>query len=74
MNGMCCRWLLDNVDAIFEDVGNLVSERLKCQSGISTEQIHLLTQTVSDFKSIFEILDLVFSKLQIIDPSPDEIV
>ena len=73
MNGVCCRRLLDHIDPIFAEVRDVMSERLKYRDGLTVSQLQLLTQTLKDFVSIFELLDVVFSRVRIIDPTQEEI-
>ena len=73
MNGVCSRRLLDNIDPIFDKVRKMMSEKLKTKSGLTKEKISLLTQVLEDFISLFDILDLVFSRLRILDPTAEEI-
>ena len=73
MNGVCCRRLLDNVDVIFEKIMIVVSEKLSTKKTMCNEQKYQLTEVVSSFKSLFECIDVVFSKLRILDPTVEEI-
>ena len=72
MNGVCCRRLLDSVEIIFEEVNKLVKIKLESQ-GKQENDVMKLTAVVSIFKSLFEWMDMVFSKLRILDPTENEI-
>ena len=73
MNGVCSRQLLDNIDPKFEKVRKMTLEKLKSKSSLVKDKISLLTWVLEDFISLFEIMDLVFSKLRILDPTAEEI-
>lgn len=73
MNGVRSRSLLDNIDPIFEKVQKLMLDKLTSKSNLSKDKISLLTQVLEDFISLFKIMDLVFLKLCILDPTTEEI-
>ena len=74
MNGVCCRRLLDNVDGIFEDiVVSMVKDKVYKDDKKNEQDLEKLTGFVSMFKALFECMDLVLSKLRILDPSDEEI-
>ena len=73
MNGVCCRRLLDNVDEIFDQINELGLSKLKPKDGCNQKKVELLTVVLADFHSLFRLMDVVFSQLRIIDPSPIEI-
>ena len=73
MNGVCSRRLLDNVDPIFDKIRKLMSDKLDQKKSLTQEKRDLLTKTLEDFYLLFEIMDVVFAKLRILDPTPDEI-
>ena len=72
MNGVCCRRLLDSIDTIFDKVTKLVSEKLKerCKT---KEDIEYITLVLNKFRDLFEVVDLVFYRLRILDPTDEEI-
>ena len=72
MNGVCCRRLLDSIDTIFDKVTKLVSEKLKerCKT---KEDIEYITLVLNKFRDLFEVVDLVFYRLRILDLTDEEI-
>ena len=61
------------IDPKFEKVRKMTLEKLKSKSSLVKDKISLLTWVLEDFISLFEIMDLVFSKLRILDPTAEEI-
>ena len=73
MNGVCCRRLLDEVDVVFGKIIKLVIAKVEGDVEKDNAEIHKLTEVVYTFKSLFECMDMVFSKLRILAPTDDEI-
>ena len=73
MNGVCCRRLLDEVDVVFGKIIKLVIAKVEGDVEKDNAEIHKLTEVVYTFKSLFECMDVVFSKLRILAPTDDEI-
>ena len=73
MNGVCCRRLLDNTKVIFEKVINLVHEKVSMNIRRKNNNVSQLTEVIDTFESLFECMDVVFSKLRILDPTMEEI-
>ena len=73
MNGVCCRRLLDNVDVIFENIQSMVKDKIAKNDENNKQNIELLFGVIDTFKDLFECMDIVFSKLRILDPSEVEI-
>ena len=73
MNGVCCRRLLDNVDVIFENIQSMVKDKIAKKDENNKQNIELLFGVIDTFKDLFECMDIVFSKLRILDPSEVEI-
>ena len=73
MNGVCARRLLDNVDPIFERMHSLMLDKLRTNTRKTEKRVDILTKVLDDFHSLFEIMDLVFSRLRILDPTTEEI-
>ena len=48
-------------------------ERLHKRSYVNTKKVNILTLVLDDFMPVFEVMDVVFSKLRILDPTPEEI-
>ena len=55
MNGVCDRWLMDNVDPIFHKIWNLMLDKLKTRATQAKKWVKLLTQVLEDFHSLFEV-------------------
>ena len=72
MNGVCCRRLLDNLDIVFEKINKLISDKLKEQMK-TTEETDYITLVFNKFRDLFEVVDLVFYRLRILDPTEEEI-
>ena len=68
MNRVCNRSLLDNTDSIFNDIIKLMVDTLTKRNQ-SQQWIKLLTSVLDDFVYLFELMDVVFSKLHILDPA-----
>ena len=73
MNGVCCRRLLDNTKVIFEKVINLVHEKVSMNIRRKNNNVSQLTEVIDTFESLFECMDVMFSKLRILDPTMEEI-
>ena len=73
MNGVCCRRLLDNTKVIFEKVINLVHKKVSMNIRRRNNNVCKLTKVINTSKSLFECMDVVFSKLRILDPTMEEI-
>ena len=73
MNGICSRHLLDNAESIFEEIQRLTLEQLKMKKDNNDKDVEILTTPLDGIISLFEIIDLVFSTLRILDLSPVEI-
>ena len=73
MNGVCCWRLLDNVEDIFKEVREESMRTLRMKSNLKEKEIEILTSVLNDFFSLFQLLDLVFSRLRVCDPSTEEI-
>ena len=75
MNGVCCRRLLDNVEVIFEKVHLLVKSKMEKRNRNKNSKMRMsqLTVVIDTFQSLFQAMDVVFSKLRIIAPSETEI-
>ena len=70
MNGVCCRRLLDDSDIIFGKIRELVKDKLlKRKTEDNLVPLSELTKVLNTFEYLFECIDLVFSKLRIIDPT-----
>ena len=74
MNGVCCRRLLDNTELIFGKIEELIRNRMN-DDNKTTHNVDLdsLTSVIVTFKKLFECMDVVFVKLQQIDPTVCEI-
>ena len=72
MNGVCCRRLLDNIDQIFENINEIITDKLKEQRK-KDEDIEYITLVCMKFHDIFEVVDLVFFRLRTLSPSVEEI-
>ena len=73
MNGVSIGQLLYNIDTVFEKVQKMMLDKLNSKTGLAKEKISLLMQVLEYFLSLFKIMDLVFSKLCILDPIAGEI-
>ena len=74
MNGVCCRRLLDNVDEVFERIVSMVQQKMNSKKHTETTvPIEELTRVITRFNSLFDCMDVVFSKLRILDPTEGEI-
>ena len=73
MNGVCCRRLLDNVEALFEDIRKLGMNRLKQKKIRKDKDEEKLTVVLEDFYQLFETIDLIFSLLRVLAPTDQEI-
>ena len=73
MNGVCCRRLLDNLDVIFEKIIKVVSDRMNNKQGTTDDDRDKITLILNKFRNLFEVVDLVFYRLRILDPTPEEI-
>ena len=71
MNRVCCRRLLDNTDEIFDKIRNVISDKINNQNK-SSQVIHKITLMIQKFQDLFELVDLVFYRLRILDPTPEE--
>ena len=66
---MGCRRLLDEIDVVFEKITNLVIAKIEGNVNRDNEELEKLTEVVKTFKSLFECMDVTFSKLRILDPT-----
>ena len=73
MNGVCCRRLLDNIDNIFCEINTIIETKVSSKKSFVYTEMTRLTGVVDMFKLLFEYMDVVFSKLRILDPSESEI-
>ena len=73
MNGVCCGLLLDETDVIFGKIKALVADKLKCSGNKSVIETNQIDSVLNTFKSLFDCMDVVFSKLCIIDPIEEDI-
>ena len=73
MNGVCCRRLLDNVKEIFDEIKNVVSDKVSQQQSKNDLEIERITLVINDFYHLFETTDIVFFQLRILDPTLEEI-
>ena len=73
MNCVCCRQLLDNINNIFCEIGTIIERKLSSNNSFENTDMTRLTGVVDMFKLLFEYMDVVFSKLRILDPTELEI-
>ena len=73
MNGVCSCRLLDNIDPILEKIRNMMNDKLDEKVTLTKKKRDLLTDTLEEFHTLFEVMDIAFAKLRILDPTPDEI-
>ena len=73
MNGVCCRRLLDNIDNIFCEINTIIETKVSSKKSFVYTEMTRLTGVVDMFKLLFEYMDVVFSKLRILDPTKLEI-
>ena len=72
MNGVCCRRLLENLDEIFVKIEIVLSDKMKCKTIGTMEKSHI-DRTFGLFRDLFEVVDVVFYRLRMLDPTDDEI-
>ena len=60
---------MDNVDGIFKNILSMIAKN----SEKNEKDLERLFGAIHIFKALFEYMDLVFSKLRILDPSEDKI-
>ena len=56
-----------------EKVINLVHEKVSMNIRRKNNNVSQLTEVIDTFESLFECMDVVFSKLRILDPTMEEI-